>query len=42
VIEPAPKPTPVAVGADGGDDGEDAHSAEPEDRAEPDQPPAHE
>ncbi|MBV9336678.1 MAG: NDP-hexose 4-ketoreductase, partial [Solirubrobacterales bacterium] len=42
VIEPAPKPTPVAVGAEGGDDAEDAQSGEPEDRVEADEPPARE
>jgi ATP-dependent Clp protease ATP-binding subunit ClpC len=39
VIEPAPKPTPVAVGAEGGpSEDDDEHGAEPSDPAVPDAP----
>ena len=39
VIEPAPKPTPVAVGAEGGSsEDDDEHGAEPSDPAAPDAP----
>ena len=39
VIEPAPKPTPVAVGAEGGSsEDDDEHAAEPSDPAVPDAP----